>query len=76
MFHMRNHTMNMKKLDKESKSQEKDMLQIIMPSNIRLNTYLKYSKRNSQSMSQLIDIKRELNIIQLRDKLFTNPNNK
>ena len=50
--------------------QEKERSQIIMQLNTRQNIFHKFSKKNIQNMFQWTDIKKELNIIQLKDKWF------
>jgi len=77
MFHMKKQSLNMKKLDKEFKSQEKDSSLITMQLNTKPNMFLKYSKITIPSTSQLTESKKELNTIQLKDKLeFKHQSNK
>ena len=73
---MRDQSLSMRRSDKESKYQERDKSPITTLSNTKLNTFLKFIKIDTLNMFQLTEFKRELNTKQLRDKSFTNPNNK
>jgi len=65
----------MKNKKPSNMSQLKEESQTIMQLSTKLNTFLKFTKNTSLNMSQLTEFKKELNIIQLKDKLFTLPLN-
>jgi len=52
--------------------QEKEKLLTTMLLNIKPNIFLKFTKKNILNMFLLTEFKKELNTIQLKDKLFTN----
>lgn len=72
MFPMKNLLSSTNKFKVLNMSQEKEELLITTPSNIKLNTFPKFSKINTLNTSQLKESKKELNIKLLKDKSSNN----